>query len=350
MSAINIPLFELGKSNRDLYNICDLVLKAKDIKTITPEIVTAGGACLVELFAFNPALTIKYTTQLKTALGTTPNTRSYSFQFNTNSSKYDNYEYIPRYYAGALNSYVAVFKSHYSTLNSKYGLPESESTYRSAILSASDLLTTIAKLCNILLPLCKRKKVDCFHIQSALKIIYLADNAALGLLLIKTINSTAKLLVNDTTIPNTVKTDAMISKTVATFNSVLTPGLTVTNEAAVYLSMFMLSLNPDIPEPDKLVTLSEKRTVSKKKKSPSATPSAKKDTVDDPSLESSPSAHTLSGTADLQDTPDTANITPDITPDITDTSKLDTCSGPSIAIPPTVVAAPAQKLSFKLKF
>jgi hypothetical protein len=186
--------------------------------------------------------------------------------------------------------------------------------------------------------------VDCFHIQSALKIIYLADNAALGLLLIKTINSTAKLLVNDTTIPNTVKTDAMISKTVATFNSVLTPGLSVTNEAAVYLSMFMLSLNPDIPEPDKLVTLSEKRTVSKKKTSPSATPIARKDTTDEPAPESSPSANT-SGTPDLRgalDTQDTVNIPEPESNSIPSAS-------PVIPLT-TMVSAPVQKLSFKLKF
>jgi len=271
MSA-NIPLFELGKSNHDLYDICQLVLKTKDIKSITSEVVIASGACLVELFTFSPALALKYTTQLKTAIGTSPNTRQTSFHFNNKTSLYDPHEYIPRYFADALNSYITVCSPRYQELNKKYGLPENE-TYRTSISSAADLLTTIAKLCNILLPLCKRKKVDCFHIQNTLKIIYLANNQALEQLLIKTINSTAKMLVNDTTLGNTVKNDPMISKTVATFNSVLTSGITITNEAAVYLSLFMLSLNPDIIEPDKLITLSTKKTVSKKKKSPSATPS-----------------------------------------------------------------------------
>ena len=273
MSTINIPLFELGKSNNDLYNICQLVIKAKDIKTITPEIVIASGACLVELFTFSPALALKYTTQLKTAIGTSPNTRQTSFQFNTKTGRYDKYEYIPRFYADALNSYITVCSPRHYDLTKKYGLPENE-THRQIINSATDLLTTIAKLCNILLPICKRKKVDCFHIQAILKIVYLSDNPALELLLIKTINSTAKLLVNDGTLANTIKTDPMISKTVATFNSILTGGITITNEAAIYLSMFMLSLNPDITEPDKLITLSTKQTISKKKKSPSATPSA----------------------------------------------------------------------------
>ena len=272
MSEINIPLFELGKSNRDLYDICQLVLKVKDIKSMTSEVVSAGGACLVELFTFSPTLALKYTTQLKTAIGTSPNTRQISFQFNTKNSRYDPYEYIPRYFADALNSYITVCSPRYQDLNKKYGLPENE-TYRTSINSATDLLTTIAKICNILLPLCKRKKVDCFHIQNILKIIYLCNTPALEQLLIRTINSTAKLLVNDATLANTVKTDPMISKTVGTINSILTGGITITNEAAIYISMFMLSLNPDIPEPDKLITLSTKKTVSKKKKSPTATPS-----------------------------------------------------------------------------
>jgi len=275
MATINIPLFELGKNNHDLYDICQLVLKAKDIKSITSEVVSAGGACLVELFTFSPTLALKYSTQLKTALAAHPSSRQTSFQFNTKTSRYDPHEYIPRFYADALNNYITVCSPRYQELTAKYGLPENE-TYRTSINSATDLLTTIAKICNILLPLCKRKKVDCFHIQTALKIIYLADTPALEQLLIRTINSTARLLINDTTLAQTIKTDPMISKTVATFNPILGLGITITNEAAVYLSMFMLSLNPDVPEPDKLVTLSTKKTVSKKKKSPTATPVAKK--------------------------------------------------------------------------
>ena len=346
MSA-NIPLFELGKSNHDLYDICQLVLKTKDIKSITSEVVIASGACLVELFTFSPALALKYTTQLKTAIGTSPNTRQTSFQFNTKTSRYDPYEYIPRYFADALNSYITVCSPKYHDLNKKYGLPENE-TYRTSISSAADLLTTIAKLCNILLPLCKRKKVDCFHIQNTLKIIYLANNHALEQLLIKTINSTAKMLVNDTTLANTVKNDPMISKTVATFNSVLSGGITITNEAAVYLSLFMLSLNPDIAEPDKLITMSTKKTVSKKKKSPSATPSASatipnnsgatitnmavSDTnseLETDSLEHSPSAHSNSET-------------------ITDTLLLNTISDTTTPLIAQVVQPP-KKLAFKLK-
>lgn len=283
MSSLKIQLFQLGISNKDLYKICQLVLKAKDIKTITPEIVSAGGNCLVELFKFSPPLALKYTTQLKNALGTSSSTRQCSFQFNTDNSRTSPYEYIPRFYIDALNSYITVCSPRYQDLNKKYGLPENE-THRTEINSATDLLTTIAKLCNILLPLCKRKKVDCFHIQTALKIIYLADNTALELLLIKTINSTAKLLVNDSTLANTIKSDPLICKTVATFNSILSTGITITNEAIIYLSMFMLSLNADISEPDKLITLSSKKTVSKKKKSPSATPSTSpKDEVATPS-------------------------------------------------------------------
>jgi hypothetical protein len=325
MAAINIPLFELGKSNHDLYNICQLVLKAKDIKSITSEVVTAGGACLVELFAFSPTLALKYTTQLKTAIGTNPTTRQTSFQFNTKNGRYDPHEYIPRFYADALNSYITVCGTRNIDLTKKYGLPENE-THRQLINSAADLLTTIAKLCNILMPLCKRKKVDCFHIQTALKIIYLADNPSLERLLIKTINSTAKLLVNDGTLANTIKTDAMISKTVATFNSVLTGGITITNEAAIYLSMFILSLNPGIEEPDKLVTLSTKRTVNKKKKTPDATPVAK---PDGPSTAA----------------PDF--VSSDTAPDSTKTENTNNHASdtPVVAEPKLI-----QKLAFKLKF
>lgn len=336
MYKINIPLFELGKSNNDLYNICQLVLKAKDIKTITPEIVIAGGACLVELFTFSPALALKYTTQLKTAIGTTPSTRSTSFQFNTKAGRYDKYEYISRFYADALNSYITVCSPrNYSNLTKKYGLSENE-TYRQTINSATDLLITIAKLCNILLPLCKRKKVDCFHIQSVLKIVYLSDNPALELLLIKTINSTAKLLVNDGALINTIKTDPMISKTVATFNSVLAGGITITNEAAIYLSMFMLSLNPDIAEPDKLITLSTKQTVSKKKKSPSATPSTAPSAT--PSASPTSSDDNLSGNPDTNTTKISSELD---TPAIPTNSELEQVIAP-VAVP--------KKLAFKLKF
>ncbi len=339
MSTINIPLFELGKSNRDLYNICQLVLKAKDIKTITTEVVTAGGACLVELFTFSPTLALKYTTQLKTALSTTQN-RQTSFQFNTNNSRYDPYEYIPRFYADALNSYITVCGQRYQDMNKKYGLPENE-THRTSINSAADLLTTVAKLCNILLPLCKRKKVDCFHIQSALKIIYLSDNTALEQLLIKTINSTAKLLVNDGTLANTIKTDPMISKTVTTFNSILTNGITITNEAAVYLSMFILSLNPDINEPDKLVTLSTKRVVSKKKKSPNATPVAEgKQPNATPVAEGKQPNATPVAEGKQQDAKQNKSSSPDdMTTNNTTNKELN-----------SQVSNPPPKLTFKLKF
>lgn len=324
-AKINIPLFELGKSNRDLYDICQLILKAKDTKSITCEIVSAGGACLVELFTFSPTFALKYTTQLKSAIGTSPNTRQTSFQFNTKSSRYDTYEYIPRYFADALNSYITVCSPRYFDLNKKYGLPENE-TYRTSINSATDLLTTIAKICNILLPLCKRKKVDCFHIQNALKIIYLVNTQVLEQLLIKTINSTAKLLVNDETLANTIKTDPMISKTIATFNSVLTGGITITNEAAVYLSLFMLSLNPDIAEPDKLITMSTKKTVSKKKKSPSATPSNASD----------------SNANLLADTTTTATPIPEKT---SPQEVAHDVAEPTIG----AIPAPVKKLTFKLK-
>lgn len=345
MSAINIPLFELGKSNRNLYDICQLVLKAKDIKSMTSEVVIAGGACLVELFTFSPTLTLKYTTQLKTAIGTSPNTRQTSFQFNNKTGRYDPYEYIPRYFADALNSYITVCSPKYHDLNKKYGLPENE-TYRTSINSAADLLTTIAKLCNILLPLCKRKKVDCFHIQNTLKIIYLANTQALEQLLIKTINSTAKLLVNDATLANTIKTDPMISKTVATFNSVLTGGITITNEAAVYLSLFMLSLNPDIAEPDKLITMSTKKTVSKKKKSPSATPSS---TSANPITESPTATTTSDDLANVQKKE--VSIQQDSAYSAETISSTDSNIGTTgnLSAPDQQVIQQPKKLSFKLK-
>jgi hypothetical protein len=270
-------------------------------------------------------LALRYTTQLKTAIGASPNTRQTSFQFNNKTSRYDPYEYITRYFADALNSYITVCSPRYHEINKKYGLPDNE-TYRTCINSAADLLNTIAKLCNILLPLCKRKKVDCFHIQNILKIIYLANNQALEQLLIKTINSTARLLVNDATLANTIKTDPMISKTIATFNSVLTGGITITNEAAVYLSLFMLSLNPDIAEPDKLITMSTKKTVSKKKKSPSATPSNTSD-----------SSSNL-----LADTITTASHSPEKTPP---QEVAHDVAEPTVGI----ILAPVKKLAFKLK-
>ena len=336
MTTVNIPLFELGKSNRDLFDICQLVLKTKDIKNITSEVVSASGACLIELFAFSPTLALKYTTQLKIAIGTNPNTRQYSFQFNTKNSRYDPYEYIPRFYADALNSYITVCSPRYHELNKKYCLPENE-TYRTCINSAADLLTTIAKICNILLPLCKRKKVDCFHIQNILKIIYLANNQVLEQLLIKTINSTARLLVNDTALADTIKTDPMISKTLATFNSILTGGITITNEAAVYLSLFMLSLNPDIAEPDKLITMSTKKTVSKKKKSPSATPSA--------------TIATNSSNDSITSTNMTVSETNQEFESITSTHSDTINTGPTNnpSVPDQQVIQPPKKLVFKLK-
>lgn len=335
MTTVNIPLFELGNSNRDLFDICQLMLKAKDIKSITSEVVTAGGACLVELFAFSPALALKYTTQLKTALGNTRTNRQTSFQFNNKTSRYDPYEYIPKYYADALNSYITVCSPRYNNLNKKFGLPENE-THRTSINSASDLLRTIAKICNILLPLCKRKKVDCFHIQTALKIIYLADNTGLEQLLVKTINAAAKLLVNDDTLANTIKTDPMISKTVATFNPVLDMGITITNEAAVYLSMFMLCLNPDITEPDKLVTLSTKKTVSKKKKSPTATPIAQPSTTPEPVTPETNEPEQI-----VNDNTTAVNTAQTLTQ-----SKPQTSETPNS----TLEAKPTPKLAFKLKF
>jgi hypothetical protein len=87
----------------------------------------------------------------------------------------------------------------------------------------------------------------------------------------------------------------------------------------------MLSLNPDITEPDKLVTLSTKKTVSKKKKSPTATPVATK--TDKPSTTddiTSPSANTENITSEKAQT----NISPVETPQNTE---------------------PPKKLAFKLK-
>jgi hypothetical protein len=346
MTAVNIKLFELGKSNRDLYNICQLVLKTKDIKTITPVVVSAGGACLVELFAFNPTFALKYTTQLKAALALNPNTntRQTSFQFNTSKSRYDPYEYIPRFYESALDSYITVCSPRYQDMNKKYGLPDNE-THRTEITSAADLLTTIAKLCNILLPLCNRKKVDCFHIQYALKIIYLSAKTELEQLLIKTINSTAKLLVNDGTLANTIKTDPMISKTVATVNAILTGGITITNEAAIYLSMFMLGLNPDIPEPDKLITLSTKKTVSKKKKSPTATPIAAQE-ADAKTTTSSPST-TNSSTIESNEIQPADNTTSsEPSPSQNSTTEINETTTQK----PITHQEPVKKLAFKLKF
>lgn len=301
MTSVNIPLFELGKSNKNFHDICSHILKVKNVKQISADIITAGGACLAALFDFSPKLLTKYNTQLNnilsnntqlnnilslsnnntgtgTGTGTNTNTntnnnvysnrynnRFTSFQFNLNKNVFLN---IPTFYAAALNNYILVCSSN-NYISKITGA--TETSHRTSINSASDLITTIANMCNIILPLCKRKKIDCFHIQGILKIIYLGNLDELDKLFIKTINSTAKILVNHDSISNTVKSDPMISKTVTKFNIQLNNGITLTNEAAIYLSMFILSLNPDIIDPDKLITISTKtntktttKTASKK--------------------------------------------------------------------------------------
>lgn len=268
---INLPI--PGEWSKDFYDICESIMVIKGLKNMNPEIILTGINCFNKIIALDTEQANKINNNFKNFVVNMSRfsvSRHHTLEYqNNNTNKNNNNDsndsdddsknnsitvFIPRFYIDAIEHYLKV----YSLEDKLFILPngETELKYRKTITSTDDLISLFTAISNIILPLTKRKKIDCFHIQAVIKMI-LCNNHEYESNLVNTVNSFARIITNELALANTVKNDLLIKSTVEKFKIGLDEGLSLTNEAAIYLTLFVSSFSRKIEKLDTLIKIGE---------------------------------------------------------------------------------------------